>query len=110
MVWLSVILITLGAIACLVPAGLYMYLHRGWKDNPFAKLFIPNLLAEGVLFAWLAIARLLPPGTYRGWVSLGFYGVAVAVMVQRAISYILEEIALNKELKNGMVKKFKPHA
>lgn len=101
MVWVSVVLIALGALACLVPAGVYMYLHRGWKDNAFAKLFLPNLLAEGVLFLWLSIVRVLPTGTYRGWTSLGFYGVAVGVMMWRAIAYLIEEVKLFKELKNA---------
>jgi hypothetical protein len=98
MVWVSVVLIALGALACLVPASVYMYLHRGWRSNSFALLFVPNLLAEGVLFVWLAIVRVLPEGSYRGWTSIGFYGVAVAVMVWRAIAYIKEEIKLYKEL------------
>jgi hypothetical protein len=98
MVWVSVVLIALGALACLVPAGVYMYLHRGWTRNTFALLFVPNLLAEGVLFIWLAIVRILPPGDYRGWISIGFYGVAVGVMVWRAIAYLKEEIKLKRDL------------
>lgn len=98
MVWVSVVLIALGALACLVPAGVYMYLHRGWRHNTFALLLLPNLLAEGVLFVWLAIVRVLPQGEYRGWTSLGFYGVAVGVMVWRAVAYLKEEIKLYKEL------------
>lgn len=101
MAWLSFAFAALGLFANLVPAGMYMYLHRGWKDNIFAKLLIPNMLAEGVLFVWLAIVRLLPPGDYRGWTSLAFYGVAVGVMVQRAIAYIREELKLGKELKRA---------
>lgn len=98
MAWFSFAFATLGLFANLIPAGMYMYLHRGWKDNIFAKLLIPNMLAEGVLFIWLAIARLLPPGEYRGWTSLSFYGLAVGVMVQRAIAYIREELKLGREL------------
>lgn len=101
MVWVSVVLIAIGALACLVPAGVYMYLHKGWKNNAFAKLFVPNLLAEGVLFLWLSIVRVLPQGTYRGWTSLGFYGVAVGVMVWRAIAYLKEEFKLSKEMNDG---------
>lgn len=98
MIWLSVVLAALGAIANLGVAGVYMYLHRGWKDNTFAKLFIPNLLAEGALFVWLSVGRLLPTGEYRPWISIGFYTIAVGVMLQRAYAYLREEIKLDKEL------------
>lgn len=101
MMWFSFALAALGALANLGVAVVYMYLHRGWKDNAFAKLFLPNLLAEGILFVWLGLARVLPEGEYRIYTSQAFYALAVGVMVQRAYMYMKEEYKLSKELRSG---------
>jgi cytosine/uracil/thiamine/allantoin permease len=93
----NLIMLLIGAVACFSMAGMYMYLHRGWKNNTFAKLLIPSLLAKGVLFTWVAVFRLFPEGVYRMYVSSGLFTVLVAVMVYRAFIYFKEEIALSRE-------------
>lgn len=98
----NLVALIIGAIAAWSVAFVYMYLHRGWKDNTFAKMLIPSLLSKGALFTWLAIARLLPQGEYRGWVSTGLFTVLVAVMVWRAYMYFKEELALSRETRNGL--------
>lgn len=100
----NLIALIIGAIACLGVAGTYMYLHRGWTDNTFAKMVIPSLLSKGILFLWLAIVRVLPIGEYRGYVSSGLFTILVGTVVYRAYVYFKEELALNKERKNELVK------
>jgi len=106
----NLVALVIGAIAALSVAFSYMYFHRGWKDNTFAKMLIPSLLSKGVLFVWLAIVRLLPVGEYRGWVSTGLFTVLVVVMVWRAYIYFKEEIALSRENRNGLVEEPAPDA
>lgn len=95
----NLIMLLIGAVSCFSMAGTYMFLHRGWADNTFAKLLIPSLLAKGVLFTWLAIFRLFPVGAYRMYISSGLFTVLVIVMVYRAAVYFREELALSKERK-----------
>lgn len=94
---LNLVLLGLGSIFCLGVAGSYIYLHRGWASNTFSKMMVPNLLAEGVLFLWLSIARLFPSGEYRQVISSCLFALVVGVMGQRAYIYIKEEISLWKE-------------
>lgn len=97
----NLVALVIGAIACLSVAFTYMYLHRGWKDNTFAKMMIPSLLSKGVLFVWLAIVRLFPQGEYRSWISSALFTLVVATVTWRAYIYFKEEISLYKELKHG---------
>jgi hypothetical protein len=103
LVIISVVALVIGALAAWSVACVYMYLHRGWRKNIFAKLLIPSLLAKGTLFTWLAVARLLPRGQYIGYISTGLFIALVVVMVYRAVVYFQEEIKLYKELKNATV-------
>lgn len=106
----NTIALIIGAIASLSVAGVYMYLHRGWRNNTFAKLLIPSLLAKGVLFTWLVVFRFLPTGMYRSYISSGLFTALVGVMVYRAIVYFKEEIDLNRELRHELELAKKPES
>jgi len=93
----NLVALIIGALACLSVAGVYMYLHRGWKDNSFALMMIPSLISKGVLFTWLSIVRLLPEGEYRQYVSSALFTAVVGTVVYRAYVYFKEEIKLGRE-------------